>query len=177
MSAETPRYRGQNNCLTPKEVFLNLPRKIEEKRSTVPSRSTSIEEYRSAVQCEMRNSRSRSPETREENEVFYRKGSGYNGEYLFSLLCPSDPHLARLRIERLYWERWSSFCLAIFLMGVGTSFFFMGLELWVTGNRNAFRSWCMMISSLFPIIPGYYTLFFIYKYVRCCKGYTLDSLP
>lgn len=137
----------------------------------------SISDYHRSLEQEASRRRAISPETQEENELYYRGGSGYKGEFFFKLWNPSDPLRVRLRIERLYWEHWESFCLAIFLTGMGINFFCMGLDLLLREHKNFTHAICMMGISLFPAVPGLYVLFFVWKYLRCCKGYSLATIP
>lgn len=178
MGDSTPNESPPKPLQSPNFDFFQLHKTVGLPRaSATTSHSNSLEEYRRSVKDNVGNSRSTSPETREENEILYRRGSHYKGEFLFNLINPCNPHRVRLNIERLYWEHWNSLCLAIFLAGVGTSFFLMGLEFWLTGSRAAASAWCMMVVSFLPIIPGYYTLHYIFQYVRCCKGYSLEGIP
>lgn len=154
------------------------PKLVADAKKKVSTRTAqTVSDYRRCLQEEVSRRRTMSPETQEENKLFYRNESGYRGELFFKLWNPSDPIRVRLRIERLYWEHWDSFCLAIFLTGIGVNFFCMGFDLLLRKNKNFTRAICMMSISLFTVAPGLYVLFFVWKYLRCCKGYSLSTLP
>lgn len=128
--------------------------------------------YRSTVA-----KRSTSPDTIEEKVLFYSNASS-NGMWFFKLLNRSHPDRVRLRIERLYWEHWHSLSLAVTLsvMGsllAGLSFYFIA----VVGKAEYERGFAMLLVALVPGLPGFYILFIIFMYLRCCKGYSLAMLP
>eukprot|EP00796_Vickermania_ingenoplastis_P006008 gene6008-4313_t len=107
-----------------------------------------------------------SPETQQEKKIFYAEK--YRGASFFTWLNPTNPHRSRLRVERLYWESWHTLCLAFFLTAFGTTLALIGLYFALyTADRG--RGWSMMGVSALPILPGYYSLFVIYKVKICAQ--------
>lgn len=134
-----------------------------------------MKEYARRVQHAKANHRDVSPETREEQHFYYNKP--YRGAWFFRFLNPVQPNRARLRVERLYWESWHTFCLAVFLTCFGSMLWITGMCFIYLETMFSTRGWVMLSAALLPMIPGYYTLFVIYKYICCCKGYSLSLFP
>lgn len=150
---------------------------MEESKHIQKQRNVSIEEpplKKDENRQPYGSTRSVSPETREENEELFR--GSYRGKNFFQFLSPLHPHVARIRVERIYWESWHTVCLAVLLAAFGTMLASIGLYYLITGE-DCVRGAVMLLISVVPSSPGFYALYVLYKYVRCCKGYNLYLFP
>lgn len=119
--------------------------------------------------------RERTVESDEEEEAFYL-APGYTGQWLFAWLCPSNPTRSRICVERLYWLAWKSVCHGVFLSGAGATLLVLGIACTFLCEEPS-RGIALVIAALLLCIPGFYSMFILFMYVRGKKGYSYQQLP
>lgn len=145
------------------------------RRETHCDAPRTLEEFEADLKLRGRIQRRRTVEEEEEEATFYSQRD-YPGAWFFRWLYPPNPPRARRRVERVYWLAWKPFLYGAFLSGFGTMLLLVGLGCMQYAEEPS-RGVALVIAALLLCLPGYYSLFTLWMFIRCRKGYTLSMLP
>ncbi|CAD2217990.1 hypothetical protein AGDE_01600 [Angomonas deanei] len=118
-----------------------------------------------------RQNRHRSVESEEEEAYFNSASTGFEKSF-FRFLHPKNPYRARKRVSRIYWEAWGTFRLSFFLAGLGVLLLCIGGGC-VNYCEEPSRGFVLLLAAVIVLLPGWYSMYAYYCYVRCYKGSTL----
>lgn len=172
--APSPTVRSATGCSEDDGYSAQWSTLQRRQRRYEERRSQTFLEFQEKVALQRKKKRRGHQEEEEEEALFYR--SGYSGERIFRFLNPANPTKSRRRVERLYWVASMSLVTGFFLSSFGTLLFMMGMICAIYFDEKA-RGAALLIASALLCIPGYYSLYVLWMYVRCKGGYSFTQLP
>uniref|UniRef100_A0A7S1WAB2 Transmembrane protein 230 n=1 Tax=Neobodo designis TaxID=312471 RepID=A0A7S1WAB2_NEODS len=95
---------------------------------------------------------------------------------LFRWLNPRDPHRARRRFGRLYWNAWYPLAMAILLTLFGVTFLLIGVGC-MKECVEFERGIAFFVIGLLLFMPGMYGGVTLFYYLRGYRGYSYKDLP
>ncbi|CCW68130.1 unnamed protein product [Phytomonas sp. Hart1] len=152
----------------------NLQWRGENNTKSIQKPPRTLAEFRAIMDAKRNRKNRRSIDSEEEEELFYSLPSGYPCKNFFRFLS-SASHDVRIRIERIYWNSWSSAVRSILLSGFGIIFLILGL-LCLFSLRDAPRGFVILFLALLLCVPGFYSLHVLLMHLCGYTNYSYHLL-